>query len=237
MKITAICVTYLRPHMLGQLIGCFHAQEYPAHWKELIILDDAGQYDSVFGDNWRLLSLPSRFRTLGEKRNAAIGLVRPDTEAIAVWDDDDLYLPWALSTTAEALEKAPWSRPGQVIHRHQDRKYYRHATGGLYHGGWGFRLDAFHQAGGYPPMNNGEDRGLASRFRREGIRWHDPCESGCDPFYIYRWGGRDYHLSGLGPDGYERLGRRHVERATIRVELPPGYREIELEPGILPRPF
>ena len=48
--------------------------------RELMILDDAGQYENQEGDGWRLISIPSRFRSLGEKRNACAALASPDVE-------------------------------------------------------------------------------------------------------------------------------------------------------------
>ena len=107
MKIAAVCCTYLRPKQLGHLIRCFERQDYAD--RELVVLDDAGQYEPAAGDRWRLVSVRPRFPTLGEKRNAAAGYVSPDVEALAVWDDDDLYLPWALSASVAA------AAPGRVV--------------------------------------------------------------------------------------------------------------------------
>lgn len=66
MKLAALCCTYLRPHTLGQLVESFLRQDYPRELRELIILDDAGQYGNQEGDGWRLVSVPRRFRSLGE---------------------------------------------------------------------------------------------------------------------------------------------------------------------------
>ena len=178
MKIAAVCVTYLRPRQLGWMIHCFLRQDYPADQRELVVLDDAGQYENQSGPSWRLVSTPSRFRTLGEKRNAAAALVGDDVEALAVWDDDDLYLPWALSAAAAALRQAPWSRPSLVLHPQDDGQLRQHATGGLFHGGWAYRRDLFQRAGGYPAMDNGEDQALAGRFRRLAAASADPCALG-----------------------------------------------------------
>jgi hypothetical protein len=77
MKLAALCCTYQRPHLLGQLIESFRRQDYPLSMRELIILDDAGQYENQHEDGWRLISVPSRFATLGEKRNACAALASP----------------------------------------------------------------------------------------------------------------------------------------------------------------
>ncbi len=208
MKLAAVCCTYLRPAQLGQMIHCFLKQDYPAALRELVILDDAGQYANQSGPGWRLVSTSRRFPTLGRKRNAAAALVSDDTDAMAVWDDDDAYLPWALSASAAALQQAPWSRPSVVLHPSADGSLRQHLTGGLFHGGWAYRREAFDATGGYPPeLSNGEDQGLARRFVAAGITAADPIGLGFRPFYVYRWGSAgSAHLSGLGPEGYTKLG-------------------------------
>jgi glycosyltransferase involved in cell wall biosynthesis len=233
MKIAAVCCTYLRPRQLGQLIHCFLRQDYPAHKRELVILDDAGQYDSQTGDRWRLLSVPRRYRTLGDKRNAAAALVSADVEALAVWDDDDLYLPWALRVSAAALRHSPWSRPGLVLHRQPDGSLSQHLTGGLFHGGWAYAREVFQQAGGYPPRNNGEDRAFARRLLRAGAEPTDPIALGFRPFYVYRSGGADgWHLSSMGRDGFRQLGGLRAPKAPLVMAPPPN---LDLDcPRILP---
>ena len=93
-KITAVCPTYKRPVQLANIVQCFLDQDYKN--KELVILDDAQQYpDGLAGDGWRVHSMKERYPTLGDKRNASVELAQG--EYIAVWDDDDAYLPWHLS--------------------------------------------------------------------------------------------------------------------------------------------
>jgi len=236
MKIAAVCCTYLRPTQLGHMIHCFEHQDYED--RELVILDDAGQYDDTRGDRWRLISLSNRFRSLGEKRNAAAGLVSPDVEALAVWDDDDLYLPWALRASVAALRVASWSRPSRVLHPQPDGSLRQHRTGGLFHGGWAYRRRTFEQCGGYPAMNNGEDQALATRLLAAATPSADPMRLGYRPFYVYVWG-RGEHLSGLGPDGYERLAGVPVEKTAVTVCGPPGLdlRSPRILPGIHARVF
>ncbi len=203
-----------------------------------VILDDAGQYEPAAGDRWRLVSVGERFATLGEKRNAAARYVSADAEALAVWDDDDLYLPWALAASVAALEQAAWSRPSVVLHPQPGGTLRQHRTGGLYHGGWAYRREAFDRVGGYPAMNNGEDQALAARLVRAQTPEADPIGLGFRPFYIYVWGsGR--HLSSMGPRGYETLGTLAVERTTIRPADPPGIDLLRprILPDVQPRTF
>jgi hypothetical protein len=204
MKLAALCCTYLRPAGLGQLIECFLRQDYPRELRELVILDDAGQYENQAGDGWRLVSIPQRFRSLGEKRNACAALASPDVDGFLVADDDDIYLPHWFRTQAEALERAEWSHPGLVLVEHNDG-LRECDTGGLYHGGWAFRREAFYRVRGYGPHNNGEDQELADRLGAAGVTQCDPCEF-ASPFYIYRYDNGSYHLSYMDDSGYRELG-------------------------------
>lgn len=238
MKITAVCCTHLRPRTLGHLIQCFLDQDYPRQQRELVILDDVGQYDDQQGDGWRLVSRARRYPTLGEKRNAAAELASPDAEALAVWDDDDLYLPWALSASVAALAHAPWSRPSLVLHAQSDGALAQHCTGGLFHGGWAYRRAAFRLVGGYAPMDNGEDQDLARRMSRSGVAWADPIALGFLPFYVYNLTGEGgYRASSLGPNGYRRLNLRPAAKAKLQITRPPHLEQPRILPEVRPRVF
>ncbi len=238
MKIAAVCCTYLRPVQLGYMVRCFELQDYDD--RELVILDDAGQYDNRQGNRWRLISTDRRFSTLGEKRNAAAEMVSDDVEALAVWDDDDLYFPWALRASVEALRHAEWSRPSVVLHPQPDGRLRQHRTGGLFHGGWAYRRDAFQKAGGYPAMDNGEDQALGGRLRGQGTRETDPMQWGFEPFYIYPWvTDATRHLSGMGTEGYRRLGAIMAVKSELMIADPPDLdlRDPQIVPGIRRRMF
>jgi len=239
MNIAAVCCTYLRPKQLGQMIRCFQLQDYPAERRELIILDDAGQYDNRQGDRWRLVSTNKRFHTLGEKRNAAAALVSNNVDALAVWDDDDLYLPWALRASVAALQRAPWSRPSLVLHQQKDGTLKQHLTGGLFHGGWAYHRNVFGQVGGYPAMNNGEDQAFARRLQRAGTDEADPVQLGFASFYVYPCATGGWHISGMGKDGYRRLGSLRAEKTQLVIADPPSLNlhSPNILPGVHPRVF
>ncbi|NLY00864.1 MAG: glycosyltransferase family 2 protein [Rhodopirellula sp.] len=238
MKIAAVCCTFHRPRQLGHLIQCLLKQDYPKSQSELVILDDAGQYGNQQGDGWRLVSIAHRYATLGEKRNAAAALVSPDVDALAVWDDDDLYLPWALRASVAALGEAPWSRPSLVLHHRPGGALAQHKTGGLFHGGWAYRREVFNRLGGYAPMNNGEDQQFAGRMSEANIRWADPVALGFQPFYIYSLGqAAGYHLSNLGPHGYEKLAARESHPCRLVIAWPRDYSRPRILPGIHERVF
>jgi len=225
MKLAALCCTYRRPHLLGQLIESFRRQDYPRALRELVILDDAGQYENQEGDGWRLISIPRRFHSLGEKRNACAALASPDAEGFLVADDDDIYLPHWFSVTAEALKRAEWSRPSLVLLEHGEG-LKEHDTGGLYHGGWALRRTAFYRVRGYAALNNGEDQELAGRLSAAGVTQCDPSRL-APPFYIYRANNSSYHLSSMDDRGYARLGdRAPMGKVVLTVGWPRDYAQL-----------
>lgn len=253
MKIAALCCTYGRPRQLARLLRCFERQTHED--RLLIVLDDAGQYEPQEGDRWRIVSTRKRFPSLAAKRNACARLAPLDADAFAVWDDDDLYLPWQLSAHAQALQHAEWSRPRLVLHPlpwpEGDRWNLRqHETGGLYHGGWAFRRELFHRAGGYPPGWSGpEDRELMLKIERLNPRQVCPCEIGSrPPGYVYDNTPHSApHISNMlrvgdrGTEAWKLCGMFCTDPVAGRLqpEDPPWFdlADPPIEEGVYPRPF
>ena len=79
--ITCIMPTYGRPDYVNESVAMFLAQDYPH--KELIILNDClgQQFEGDFTEV-RIINQPSRFTSLGEKRNACIRLAKGSVIAI-----------------------------------------------------------------------------------------------------------------------------------------------------------
>ena len=102
--VSCLCLTYGRPAQLEEAIESFLRQEY-AGAKELIVLNDyAEQHLRCDRPDVRVVNIARRFRTVGEKYNAAAALATHDL--LFVWDDDDLYLPHRLAFRA-TLEDWP----------------------------------------------------------------------------------------------------------------------------------
>lgn len=227
MKLAALCCTFLRPEMLGELIECFCRQNYPAHLRELVILDDSGQYTHEQGAGWSLISVPKRFNTLGEKRNACAALASPDVEGFLIADDDDIYLSHWFQAHSHALSKASWSRPSRVLVDRGDSLTIAQ-TDGLYHAAWGIRREAFYSVDGYRAINNGEDQEFGRRLEKAGTSQYDPCLA-TDPYFIWRYHNNTYHLSSMGRRGYDRLRSRELpERASIRVGWKKDYSKVPI---------
>lgn len=188
MKITAFCPTLNRPDLLPRLIKCFEHQTYKE--RELIILDDGGQYENQKGDRWEIVSVPRRFRSLGEKNNAVMALASWDSEGLAKADDDDIYMPWWLESIAEALSHAPVCQPRRAID-FVDGKWTQIETFNrrdpnrfAYHGCWGYRRSLIEETGGYHPEYAGDDQEFDRRLKRAGTK-SAGLASKFPPFYWY----------------------------------------------------
>ncbi len=250
MIIAAITPTFNRPRQLGNLIACFEAQTH--EFRRLLVLDDANQIPELTGDRWMVVSVADRYRTLGDKRNAATAMALerwPEIDAIAPWDDDDIYLDHHLEACVASLQDHQWGQPGQVLinagdHFKRMRNYrdeFPYDVG--YHGGWCFRREAFERIGGYASINNGEDSEIASRaFPILGpsgntvqYPWpgQDPTPLSL-PTYCYNSHGT--HLSSMGPDGYEKLGRQKIDPVTeLDISWPEDYLKWPIDDEVLPR--
>jgi hypothetical protein len=228
-KLSALCCTYLRPHTLGRVIESFQRQDYPLELRELVILDDAGQYGNQEGQGWRIISTDKRYPSLGAKRNACAALASPDSQGFLVCDDDDIYFPHWFSTQAKALHLAEWSRPSVVYHEKAGalREY---PTNGIYHGGWAFRRSTFERFGGYDPAwNNGEDQELMRRMLAAGVSIADPCQW-AEPFYLYSDSGAGWHISCCGPNGYADVAKRKKASGQFKIAWDKDYLSMKKVP-------
>lgn len=241
MKITVLTPTFNRPECLGRLVRCFLDQDYPQ--RELIVLDDTRQYPVTSGDRWRIVPWPLRFVTLGHKRNALLDLAGC-AQAITYWDDDDLYLPHALSACVAALEQRPWVQ-ASLVYEQRGRKLVRRETFGRrwrargYPGTWAFRREVM-DAVAWAHTSSGADQMLATAIaQRFGPAGDTISESHPEPSMIYSYPTRESpNLSRFGPGnaGYEKLGRAKVEPRML-LEIPGDVPELSLPvaPGVQPR--
>ena len=209
--VSCICLTYARPALLDEAICSFLQQDY-AGPKELIVLNDYDkQHLELEHPEVRIVNLPKRLRTVGEKMNMAVALAAYDL--LFVWDDDDIYLPHRLSFSVEhlRLEKSFFKPDKGWI---WDSGSLRGPATYLFHAGSCWTRALFDAVGGYAAEGTGYDLDFEARLERRfpgaiapyAIRPEDV-------FYIYRWGGTgSYHMSGYGDyDPGENVGHREVE--------------------------
>ena len=239
MNITVCVITADRPQRLGHVIRCFEKQTYRD--RNLVALDDSGQVSPDRGDRWRIYAVDRPYGTRAAKRNACARLAPAGTEAVVMWDDDQLYLPWGLEATAAALQTAQWSRPGlaclltetgkfQAIRTHS---YGR--TDNAYQCTWGLRAEAFWRVGGYDEhRSRGEDAALAMKLVFADVPEADPTLLGWPPWCICGPAGLlDTGPTPGGVDSQNEFGKH------VRVADPPAVNldRPSFLPGVAPRPF
>lgn len=156
--VSCVMPTYGRPDFVSESIGMFFAQDYPN--KELIILNDcADQHFECTSPNVRVINSEHRYPTLGEKRNAAIEAAKG--EVIAVWDDDDIYLPWRISFSLAEMtrHKTEFYRPEEFWAYWGEENLHdnRSTPGWVNHAFVLFTKSLWRQVGGYPIQNLNED--------------------------------------------------------------------------------
>jgi hypothetical protein len=227
--VSCICPTYGRPpryqHLLEEAVESFLRQTYPN--KELIVLNDCpGQELICDAPGVRVINIPERFPTLGEKYNAAIALARGDL--IAPWEDDDISLPWRLSLSVERLGDAGYFNPVRYWFLDHAGLHFDHPMG-YGHNHSLFTRQAFETVGGYPAVSGHQDAEMDSALQSS-VAWVGPKTPGQEVlprhewYYIYRWGVSPVHLSGDGsPESfYRKFGEQRFKKG--RFVLHPHWR-------------
>lgn len=238
--VSCICTTYGRPHLLEEAVHSFIVQDYPGD-KELIILNDYAQQTLAYEHpEVSIINLSKRFRTLGEKYKAAVGLCTHDL--IFVWHDDEIYLPHRLTYAVKRhFEKKPYLIPKRYESFFSidkawvwNGKKMRGPVLGRYPGSSSWSRALFAAARGYAHINDGFDHELEARFAK-----HEPAHEIYDVqpqdiYYIQQEGENSaYQLRDFtnhtGGNSYARVAdfvREQAERGEIslgRVELEPRW--------------
>lgn len=210
-KVSCQCITYGRPHLLNEAVESFLRQDYTGE-KELIILNDHPEVliEPFNHSEVKVFNVGSRFRSIGEKRNACCAL--SNGQVIFPWDDDDISLPWRISFTLEQMKNLHYMKPDKLWYWSNGtlsiRKAVAHAMGA-----WSREL--FDKVRGYPHIQSGQDQGIENLFGATGKR-EVVSVGAADVFYIYRFPGTgSYHLStygyGKGLTDAEQYVARHVK--------------------------
>ena len=192
--ISCICCTYGRYDILRQAVACFLEQDYQN--KELIVVNNHPVPLCIEHPQIKVYN-EAKYLTLGHCRTRSLELA--SGEFIKIWDDDDLYLPWALTQSMENLIKTDrklfWKPYSSWFWPNRKNMYL---TQNWYEASYLVHVDIMRKYG----------------FDREGkyenLSWCDEgiqkleggvptTEMGILSHYIYRWGHFNSHVSnGLG---------------------------------------
>jgi glycosyltransferase involved in cell wall biosynthesis len=223
--ISCFCLTYGRPRLLEEAIHSFLQQDYTGP-KEMIVLNDyADQTLELDHPEVQVINVPRRFRTVGEKMNAAAALASHDL--LFVWDDDDVYLPHRLSFSVANFD------PGKGFFKAHQAWFWNAGKlndpmKNLLHAGSCWSRSLFDAVRGYAADGTGYDllfeQQLGSRFPGSTAPHHVELE---EIYYLYRWGTGSFHMSGFGSLKIgQNVGHAEVaaavERKAHRGEIPLG---------------
>lgn len=221
-------ITYGRVEFLEESLHSFLIQDYPGE-KELVIVNDYPLQKLVFDHpQVRIYNLDETFKTIGDKENFATDLCRG--EIICQWDDDDVAMPWHLKNVAkyfiDGVNILHWN-PGVFYNNGNITDITWTGNSGIV-----FRKSAWKAIGGHPVENAGYDMTFVERLHKHGGRlFAAPPKHEASWFYM--WGGRGYHMSGLGTDTNNKPNvierhSAHVENLRVKGKIPTG--DVQLNP-------
>jgi cellulose synthase/poly-beta-1,6-N-acetylglucosamine synthase-like glycosyltransferase len=227
--ISCKCITYGRVGLLEESLYSFLNQKYDGE-SEMIIVNDYPHQKLYFEHpKVKIYNLDTTFQTIGEKENFAVSKCSGDL--IAVWDDDDIGLPNHLYNIAKYFQSE-----SNLLHW-QRGVYYNEpnitAITSLGNSGIVYSKKGWEMVGGHPLENAGYDVTFVNKLMKLSGKVITASPPDEEVSWFYMWGGRDYHMSGMGTDTPDRENviirhERHIERLRKMKFIPTG--DIELKP-------
>jgi len=187
--IVALCPTFRRPQLAGNAAACFLAQKIDLP-RKLIIWEDGGALK--FGRYGSVQVVTSgRFPNLGAKYNALakLAITQYDADYLAVWEDDDIYLPNHLKASVLAMVQTgrAWSKPSRILSLYTG-KLQEELAAGRFHASIVLSRRAW-EAVHWPENGRADfDQQLFAELAERVGPPADPLEVESQPQYIFRWG-------------------------------------------------
>lgn len=218
MRVSCLMLTYNKfpsaELVVAEAVESFLRQTHAD--KELVIVNDTpGQTLRLNKDydNIRLINLPYRVRSLGEKCNIAAAMATGDY--LMRWDDDDISLPWRVSFTLSNIGTAGYWKPSH--------SWFMRSKANIllmcgYMGACCISRKTFDKIQGYPFIGVGEDQAIEKSVAASGDLLTVKSVSAADAFYIYRWDGTSSHVSGAGDNGYELFGNKPIRSGSYEIK-------------------
>jgi glycosyltransferase involved in cell wall biosynthesis len=200
MKLTIVTCTYARVNALEELIHCFERVDFPC---DLLVLNDCPRQILVCqSPNVTIINHPTRFQTMGEKRNFVMMAAKSNN--VLTVDDDDIftsYYPAECFRSYEENGTMPVYPVGYFSGNGKGKDFKASFKQGSVSGTFIIHKNDFVLAGMFPRINSGQDQAFLARIK-EHLKPYDPMKphNPPRPGYIYRWANGVDHLSGRGPD-------------------------------------
>jgi hypothetical protein len=191
-------------------VAQFLTQHYPPEHRRLIVLDDGDQL-SGGGHGWKIVTVRPRYANFWEKYRTMIDLSqtlwpgwKPD--AVALFDDDDIYGPFYLLSHDLVLHDHYWSHPLQVhslygVDTGKGELPITEPSGGRFFQCAALRMDFLAALGNGKPSAGWDTTLRADGDQLNLHKWYHSAVPGrpdwtdCGKQFVYGWG-RSKHLSG-----------------------------------------
>lgn len=180
--VSCLTATYGRHKVLQEAVSCFLEQDYDN--KELIILNNHPEPLYCDLPQVTVYNEPL-YETLGDCRKRLLQLA--NGELLRTWDDDDLYMPWAISQGVDNIGDSIAFKPTYSWDSRKNSEY--HLGENVYEASITFRTDEVWKHG----------------YKSSGGDEHDPLMRGIHgkckllpvrPSYCYRWDSGLHRISG-----------------------------------------
>ena len=216
--ISCVCCTYGRPkNLIDECVFSFLSQDYAGE-KELIIVNDCNRQMYIYDHpEIKIFNINERFDSLGDKRNFSIE--KSSHDILAIWDDDDIFLPHRLSFSYINMKDRSFFKPSKAFVMHDGKISGVHSN--LFHSGSLFRKSIFNKVGKYGKLNCGEDYDFEVRIEKElGYYKNFDDITPQEIFYIYRYAGSgSYHMSNFRKEDPDALNKIKLEVVIRRYSF------------------
>lgn len=216
-KVVCGCPTFGRPmRLINETVKSFLLQDYPN--KELIVYNDCDLVQlKCNAQGVTIINRSERHRSLGEKFNALMEI--GDYDLWLYWNDDDIYLPWAISTYVNNIVDGFYVPSGRWFMLHDEIVRF---TPAALANPWMCTKSLWQELNGYITHKMGIDYNFCGRARNLFPESWTSKLTREETFFIYRWGTGSYHASSnRDPDHYDKIGKK------VRETITPGTQEIQ----------
>ncbi len=157
-SVSILIPTYARTKILRESLFSAVTQDYRGEFEIVLLNDNHRQTLEVRDPRVRVINTHTLYASLGQKRQAMLGMAK--NEWVAFLDDDDLWMPWHLNKVLAGVDKMA------VFPIHQYKNFINTWTWEIVPGGLCMfaRTDVAKRAG-FPPINLGEDNAFRNAVR------------------------------------------------------------------------